>query len=45
MKGLTKELRGNISFENKNGVTIIVRFKYDILKDLDQLEDSSKMLT
>jgi two-component sensor histidine kinase len=33
MKGLTKQLNGNVRFENKNGVTVIVVFKHDTLND------------
>lgn len=39
MKGLTKEIKGEITFENYNGVKISVIFEYDLLLGTDQSHD------
>lgn len=38
MKGLVKEIRGEITIENSQGVRIIIAFGRDLLHDMDQLE-------
>jgi two-component sensor histidine kinase len=37
MKGLAKEIRGQIIFENNNGVAITVVFEHNVLNDIDVL--------
>ena len=39
MKGLAKEMRGKIRFENKKGLRIIVAFRYDVLNDISSFQE------
>jgi hypothetical protein len=38
MSGLSKEMKGNYRFENKNGITITIVFKNDALDEMYNLE-------
>jgi hypothetical protein len=38
MKGLAKEIGGNIVFENANGMKITILFEKDLLHDADQVQ-------